>query len=100
MTLTVHMPDDVGLRLRERASRGGQAIEDYVLHLFERDAAATGAAGPESRSPVDASALQLGGTVALSDDEFETLLDELAAGPTIPHLPADFSRADIYSDHD
>jgi predicted DNA-binding antitoxin AbrB/MazE fold protein len=39
-------------------------------------------------------------SVALSDDEFERLLDELASGPTLPHLPADFSRADVYADHD
>jgi hypothetical protein len=32
--------------------------------------------------------------------EFERLLNELAAGPPLPVLPADFSRADIYDDHD
>ena len=37
---------------------------------------------------------------ALSDDDFERLLDELASGPTLPHLAADFSRADVYGDHD
>ena len=36
---------------------------------------------------------------ALSDEEFERLLAELASGPTLPHLPADFSRADVYTDH-
>jgi predicted DNA-binding antitoxin AbrB/MazE fold protein len=39
-------------------------------------------------------------TAPLSDDDFERLLDELASGPALPHLPADFSRADVYSDHD
>jgi Protein of unknown function DUF104 len=38
--------------------------------------------------------------VALSDDDFNRLLDELASGPALPHLPADFSRADAYLDHD
>jgi hypothetical protein len=28
------------------------------------------------------------------------LLDKLASGPGLPHLPAEFSRADIYADHD
>jgi predicted DNA-binding antitoxin AbrB/MazE fold protein len=37
---------------------------------------------------------------SISDDEFERLLDELASGPTLPHLSADFSRADVYADHD
>jgi hypothetical protein len=36
----------------------------------------------------------------LSDGEFTTLVDELASGPPLPHLPADFSRADIYAEHD
>ena len=34
----------------------------------------------------------------LSDEEFERLLDELALD--VPPLPPDFSRADIYLDHD
>jgi predicted DNA-binding antitoxin AbrB/MazE fold protein len=38
--------------------------------------------------------------VALSDEDFDRLLDELASGPALPHLPADFSRADVYLDHD
>src|SRR5260221_14279807 len=33
-------------------------------------------------------------------EDFDRVLDELAAGPlTTPSLPADFSRADIYADH-
>jgi hypothetical protein len=35
----------------------------------------------------------------VSDEEFERLLDEVSAGPTLPPLPRDFSRADIYGDH-
>jgi hypothetical protein len=34
----------------------------------------------------------------LTDEEFERQLDELALD--VPPLPADFSRADIYLDHD
>ena len=35
-----------------------------------------------------------------SVEEFDRVLDELAAGPLgVPSLPADFSRADIYADH-
>jgi predicted DNA-binding antitoxin AbrB/MazE fold protein len=36
----------------------------------------------------------------VSDEEFEQLLDELASGPALPSLPADFSRQDVYSDLD
>jgi hypothetical protein len=35
----------------------------------------------------------------LSDDEFERLLESFSMSSAKP-LPADFSRADIYSDHD
>jgi hypothetical protein len=35
----------------------------------------------------------------LSDDEFEGLLESLSMSGAKP-LPPDFSRADIYSDHD
>ena len=42
---------------------------------------------------------QSGREVDATDDEFERLLDELASGPVLPHLPAEFARADIYADH-
>ena len=95
MTLTVDLPDDLERRLRERASRHGRSVEEYVLGLIERDAA-----GPDSGRWVGAPGLHPGHGPALSDGEFETLLDELASGPTLPHLPADFSRADIHAEHD
>lgn len=37
----------------------------------------------------------------LTLEDFDRILDELAAGSeNIPALPSDFSRADIYEDHD
>lgn len=37
----------------------------------------------------------------LSLDEFDALLDQVAeAFPPLPSLPADFSRQDLYADHD
>ena len=95
MILTVDLPDDLERRLRERASRDGRPVEHYVLELIERDAA-----GPGNGQGVEASGLYTGQAPALSDGEFEHLLDELESGPRLPHLPADFSRADIYADHD
>ena len=95
MTLTVHLPNDLERRLRDRASRDGRSVEDYVLALIERDAAALGT-GPV----VDASSVQPSRAETLSDEAFDVLLDDLAAGPELPRLPADFSRADIYADHD
>jgi hypothetical protein len=95
MTLTVHLPDDLERRLRERASRDGRAVEEYVLGLIEQDAA-----GPGNDQVVKASGLRPGQPPAISDGEFEQLLDELASGPGLPHLPPDLSRGDIYADHD
>jgi hypothetical protein len=100
MTLTVRLTDELGRLLRERASRGGQEPEEYVLHLIERDASRSGLTDAGSRTVVDASGIQLGQGVALSDAEFDQLLGDLSSGPELPHLPASFSRADIYADHD
>jgi hypothetical protein len=32
--------------------------------------------------------------------DFDAWVDELTRGPELPPLPSDFSRADIYGDHD
>jgi predicted DNA-binding protein len=95
MTLTVHLPDDLEQRLRERASRDGRAVEEYVLGLIERDVA-----GPASGRGVEPYGFHAAQAPALTDGEFEHLLDELASVPGLPRLPADFSRADSYADHD
>lgn len=95
MTLTVYPPDDVEQAIRERALRDGRSFEDHVLLLIERDAA-----GPDRVRGFEASRLLQGQADALADSGFETLLDELTFGPGLSPLPADFSRADIYADHD
>lgn len=40
-----------------------------------------------------------GAVAPLSDEEFNRILDALPADD-LPSLPADFSRADLYADHD
>jgi hypothetical protein len=95
MILTVHLPEDLERPLRERASRDGRAVEEDVLGLIERDAAEAG-----SGRVVDDSGPRPGQAPAISDGEFEHFLDALASGPGLPHLPPDFSRADIDTDHD
>lgn len=79
--IILHLPPDTESALRAKAARAGLTVEGYLRQLAERDA---GAAGP-------------GGD--LSAAEFDRLLDELAAGPPSPLLPADFSRADMYDNH-
>jgi hypothetical protein len=100
MTLTVRLTDELGRQLRERASRGGQQPEEYVLRLIEQDATGSGPGAARSPTAVDAPGTSPGQGAALSDAEFDRLLGELSSGPELPHLPADFSRADVYADHD
>lgn len=86
--VTVQLPPDTEQKLRDRATRVGQSLEVYLRELAER-AVATSADPPRLISdprPTGA--------------EFERLLGELATGPSLPVLPTDFSRADIYDDHD
>jgi len=58
------------------------------IRLDSRPAALTGSAKPDQ-------------TAEMPLDEFDRWLDELSAGTErLPSLPTDFSRADIYQDHD
>ena len=97
MTLTVQLTDELRRQLRDRAASRGEELEEYVLHLIERDT--SGSLAGEGRTTLDAPGVYPG-QAALSNSEFEQLLGDLSSGPELPHLPANFSRADIYSDHD
>ena len=85
--ITLQLSPDTERLLREKARRQGQTLESYLQHLAEQDArSANGLYDPASQ-------------VSLA--EFERGLDDLSAGlPPIVPLPADFSRADIYAEHD
>jgi hypothetical protein len=82
-TITLHLPPGTEDSLRAKAARAGLTIETYLGQLAERDAASA----PDTAGE-------------LSAVEFERLLDDLSAEPSMPPLPADFSRADIYQSHD
>ena len=74
---TIRIDDDMAQSLTAIATANGLSLEDYLRSLI---AAQSMAVAP------------------LSEDEFDRQLDQLTFfGPT---LPADFSRADIYADHD
>lgn len=62
------------------ASLGLGSAEEYLRVVF-------GAVPRETASP-------------LSDEEFSQILSELSSNADLPTLPANFSRADIYADHD
>ncbi|MBI3824154.1 MAG: hypothetical protein HY289_15915 [Planctomycetes bacterium] len=72
---------DVLAKLRVQAAARRMPLDLYLEQFIEPDSATAGA--------------------AVSLEEFDRILDELAAlPPGRGSLPADFSRADIYADHD
>lgn len=74
--VTIQLDDETAAALRLQAARAGTDLEEYLRLLAGRGGAA---------SNPDWNALER---------ELEVL-----SGPG-PGLPADFSRADIYADHD
>ena len=84
-SVVLHLPAETERTLREKAAQLGQTLEAYLEQLARHDAEATN--GKEMSVP-------------LSEEEFDRLLDQLSAGLLLPPLPADFSRSDIYADHD
>jgi hypothetical protein len=85
----LHLSPETEQKLRDDASENGQSLEGYLEQLVEQYA-------KNRNGTAQAQAPQS----ALSDEEFERLLDQLSEGATLPHLPADFSRSDLYADHD
>jgi hypothetical protein len=82
-TITVDDPTLIVLKnLQEQARQRGLTLAAYLEGLARLDFAP--------------SALP-----RLTAEQFEAVLDQLAAmNHTAPSLPVDFSRADLYSDHD
>ena len=87
--VTIELAPGTEQTLRAKASANGKSLEFYLQELAQKDALeANGAAVLLSQEE-------------LSLADFDQLLDALAAGPPgMPPLPEDFSRRDIYSDHD
>ena len=72
---------EVLAKLRTQAAARRMPLDVHLEQFVEPDSATAGA--------------------AVSLEEFDRVLDELAAlPPGMGSLPADFSRADIYVDHD
>jgi hypothetical protein len=96
-TITVQLAPETERKLRHQANQVGQTLESYLELLAERAVAngMTNAHGGESEEQP-----RYISDPRPSQAEFERLLGDLATGPSLPVLPADFSRADIYDDHD
>ena len=86
MTVTLNLAPDLAQQLQRRAAENGQTLESYLEQLATLAVAdATRTAAPDTE---------------ISGEEFSELLDRLDATPTVPPLPADFCRADLYLEHD
>ena len=87
MTLTLSLPTETETKLRERAAAARTDVAAFVVEAIEQKLAAP--LTDHDR------------TAPMPLDEFDRWLDELSAGSErLPSLPTDFSRADIYQDHD
>jgi plasmid stability protein len=93
-SVTLELPDETRRRLEAKAARNGQPLEAYIREVLEAEAAPPGAGPRMTEAPPPISRLSL--------EEFDRRLDALKERklPVFPPLPADFSRADIYDDHD
>ena len=94
-SVVLQFPADTEQKLREQASRAGQTLETYLVRLAEEAISRTDQMVENSNES----------EYFISDpnptnEEFDRLLRALVSGPPLPVLPPDFSRADIYDDHD
>jgi len=80
MNLSVS-PELQKLIAEQAQSLGYQTLDDYLRVVFGKPVTL-----PES--------------VEVSEEEFQRFLKDLSAESDLPTLPRDFSRADIYADHD
>jgi hypothetical protein len=97
-TVTIKITPDTEQKLRQQANEVRQSLEVYLERLAER-AAANGTPTPPPVAPTAEHSRYISDPRP-SQGEFDRLLRELAAGPPLPVLPADFTRDNIYDDHD
>ena len=71
-----------------------------LVHALREGQAAQGATNSIGKLLPDEQSSLIISRPTPSPDEVERLLDELAAGSPGKALPPDFSRADLYDDHD
>ena len=88
MPVTLELSPEIERLLRQKAAQQGLALETYLGQLVERHAQALNCDLLASRTQILPS-------------EFDRLVNELSEGLSwLPTLPAGWSRARLYEDHD
>jgi hypothetical protein len=107
-TVTLRLSADTEQKLRDKARKLGQTLEIYLEQLAEtavENGTISGSARREANGSIPiANESEESPTFIsrpkITAEELENLLDLLSADPSGKVLPPDFSRADIYDDHD
>jgi hypothetical protein len=81
MVTRIEVEQSTAERLAKKAKSTGLSVDSLLKHMLD-----TTDLAPQG---------------AVTIEEFDRIFDELAAGSeNLPPLPTDFSRTDIYTDHD
>ena len=94
MALTIEMPPEAEARLREKAHRRGQAAEDYVRDLVERDLSAA----PAKPSPAKPSRDEIAARLQAWREFAQDVPDYRAQAGLPPLSDEDISRETIYAE--
>jgi hypothetical protein len=92
-SVTLDLPEETRRRLEDKAARSGQPLEAYIRGVLETEVGLTNGAPAGARPALSASQ---------AVEEFDRWLAELEKLPPIPlpAVPCDWTREDIYFDHD
>jgi hypothetical protein len=91
--VTLELPEETRLKLLEKAARQGQPLEAYIRGVLETEVGLANGAPAGTRPAMSPSQ---------AVEEFDRWLAELEKLPPIPlpAAPCDWTREDIYFDHD
>ena len=91
--ITLHLEPETERKLRDRAEKNGTTVESLLQRMAEES----------TRQPAPIRSRCKPRFITephLTDEEFQQVLDDIAKGPRGTPLPLDFTREDIYIDHD
>jgi hypothetical protein len=93
-SINVSLTDEVHLRLLEKAAQNGQSLAEYLNGLLKREADTVKEFRVLKEPPPPVR--------RQTDEEFERWMAELKTRPPVPMpaVPCEWTREDIYFDHD